>query len=96
MLIRLANLLPVPPALPGWQFGLGGVKADRREALGLRMFDEFGRELRYAARSFQKTPDFTATALLTLALCFGANLTIFAVIDAVLFARCRFRRPTGL
>ena len=31
-----------------------------------------------------KSPGFTATALLTLAICLGANLTIFAVIDSVL------------
>ncbi|HEV2500896.1 MAG TPA: ADOP family duplicated permease [Terriglobia bacterium] len=64
--------------------GVNCVKAECREALGLRIFDELGREIRHAARLFQKTPGFTATALLTLALCFGANLTIFAVIDAVL------------
>jgi putative ABC transport system permease protein len=36
-----------------------------------------------ALRGFRRTPAFTATALLTLALCLGANLTIFAVLDAV-------------
>ena len=40
--------------------------------------------LRYAARLLRKTPGFTATALLTLAICLGANLTIFAVIDSIL------------
>ncbi|MGH9405605.1 MAG: ABC transporter permease, partial [Terriglobia bacterium] len=76
--------------------GLTSVKADCREALGLRMFDEFGREIRYAARLFRKTPGFTATALLTLALCFGANLTIFAVIDAVLLRSLPFPQADRL
>ncbi len=60
------------------------VKADCREAFGVHLFDELRRELTYAARFLRKTPGFTATALLTLAVCFGANLTIFAVIDSVL------------
>jgi predicted permease len=60
------------------------IKADCRKAFGLHLFDEFRRELNYATRLLRKTPGFTATALLTLAVCLGANLTIFAVIDSVL------------
>jgi len=39
--------------------------------------------IKYALRQLLKTPGFTATALATLALCIAANLTIFAVVDAV-------------
>jgi len=46
----------------------------------VHFFDEFRRQLSYAP-DCSKDPAFTATALLTLAVCFGANLTIFAVID---------------
>ena len=42
------------------------------------------RQLRHAARLLRKTPGFTATALVTLAVCLGANLTIFAVVDSIL------------
>ena len=67
------------------EFGsLDAVKEDCRQARGLRLFDELRRELRHAARLLRKAPGFTATALGTLALCLGANLTIFAVVDAVL------------
>lgn len=64
--------------------GLDTVKGDCRGARGLHPFDELARQLRYSARLLRKSPAFTATALLTLALCLGANLTIFAVIDAIL------------
>jgi predicted permease len=63
---------------------LTNVKSDCREAFGVHLFDEFRRELSYAVRLLRKTPGFTATALLTLSVCLGANLTIFAVIDSVL------------
>src|SRR5277367_798345 len=64
--------------------GLNSIEADCREARGLHLFDELGRQLRYAWRLLRKTPGFTITALLTLAVCLGANLTIFAVINSVL------------
>src|SRR5438309_3024201 len=67
------------------EFGsLESAKGDCREERGLHLFDAFRRELSYAVRLLRKTPGFTATALLTLAVCLGANLTIFAVIDSVL------------
>jgi predicted permease len=67
------------------EFGpLDNLKEDCREASGLRLFDELHQQARYALRLMRKTPGFTATALLTLALCLGANLTIFAVVDSVL------------
>jgi predicted permease len=75
---------------------LTNVKGDCREAFGVHLFDEFRRELSYAARLLRKTPGFTATALLTLAVCFGANLTIFAVIDSVLLRPLPFPEPDRL
>lgn len=72
------------------------VKEDCREQRGLHLFDEFRRELNYAARLLRKTPGFTATALLTLAVCLGANLTIFAVIDSVLLRPLPFPAPDRL
>ena len=63
---------------------LNTVKGECREARGLHIMDELHRQLSYAARSLRKARGFTVTALLTLAVCIGANLTIFAVIDSVL------------
>jgi predicted permease len=72
------------------------IKADCREAFGVHLFDELRRQLSYAARLLRKAPGFTVTALLTLAVCFGANLTIFAVIDSVLLRPLPFPEPDRL
>jgi len=72
------------------------IKKDCRESFGLHLFDELRRELSYAARLLRKTPGFTITALLTLAVCLGANLTIFAVIDSVLLRPLPFPQSSRL
>jgi predicted permease len=41
-------------------------------------------DLRYAFRQLRKSPAFTVTALATIALCLGANLAIFAVINSII------------
>jgi len=52
--------------------------------LVLVSLDGLRQQLRHSLRLMRKSPGFTATALATLALCLGANLTIFAVVDAIL------------
>jgi predicted permease len=76
--------------------GLNSTQEECREARGLQPFDELRRQLRHAGRTLRKTPRFTATALLTLAVCIGANLTIFAVVDAILLRPLPFPAPDRL
>ena len=42
------------------------------------------RDFKYAVLSLLKAPGFTAIAILTLALCIGANSAIFSVVQAIL------------
>src|ERR1700704_3191151 len=51
---------------------------------------------RFAARQLRKAPVFTVAALATVAICLGANLAIFAVIDSVLLRPLPFPQPDRL
>lgn len=50
----------------------------------------------YAVRSFRKSPGFTLAAVATLALGFGANTVIYAVVNAVVFQPLPFPNPDRL
>jgi predicted permease len=53
-------------------------------------------DLKFALRQLLKNPGFTAIAVVTLAICLGANLAIFGVIDSVLFKSLPFAQPDRL
>src|SRR6266849_716189 len=53
-------------------------------------------DLKFAFRQLLKDPGFTIVAVLTLGLCLGANLAIFAVVDSVLLRPLPFPEPGRL
>jgi predicted permease len=57
---------------------------------------DLGQDLRYAARSFRRSPGFTALVVLSLGLGIGANAAIFSLLDAVLLRAVPVPEPDSL
>src|SRR5271169_5999802 len=59
------------------------VEQDSRDVWRWPSLESFFADVRYALRTLRKSPGFTATAIVTLALGIGANTAIFMLLDAV-------------
>ena len=66
-----------------------------RHSLGLRWFDDFIADLRYATRILRKNLAFAAIAVGSLALAIGANTAIFSVANEALYERLASRMPSN-
>jgi predicted permease len=83
------SLLDGEPLWSRWSAGRRDVPAGERAGGVIARLHGWltaglGRDLRTGIRLFVKEPGVSATVLLTLAVCLGANAAIFSVVDAVL------------
>src|SRR5258707_13490322 len=77
----------------------GGVEQVQEQARGIRevwFFEELLQDLRYGLRMMRKTPVFSATAILSLALGIGANTALFSVAYGVLLRSLPVKDPNNL
>jgi predicted permease len=76
--------------------GIAQAQEEVRDTWYRQRFDNLTRDLRYSWRTLWRTPGFTATAVLSLALGIGANAAIFSLFDQVLLRRLPVPDPDRL
>ena len=76
--------------------GVAQTKEVYRQVRSFTWLEDVWRDLRYTLRTLRRSPTYTTTAAVTLALAIGANTTMFSVLNAVLLRPLPYRAPEQL
>ena len=68
------------------------LREEARDAWGLTWLDDFAQDMRFAVRTLGRSPGFTLTAIVTLALGIGVNSGMFSLVNGLLL-RPVYERP---
>src|SRR5579862_4205715 len=69
---------------------------ERRSARGMQWIEGCRQDVRYAARSFRKSPGFVLAVVATIALGLGLNTTFFTIFNAYVLRPLAVRDPYSL
>jgi predicted permease len=76
--------------------GLTQVQEEVRDVWLSRWLRDFAYDIRYSARSFRRSPSFTATTVLSLALGIGATTAIYSLVNQVVLQALPVHQPERL
>src|SRR3990172_457574 len=72
------------------------IREDIYEMNSIPILETLWRDARYAARILRRTPAFTLTVVLTLAIGIGANTAIYSVVDSLMLRPLPYPEPGRL
>ena len=77
---------------------LGGIDQTREHVSQVRttFLDSLAQDVRFAVRSFRRTPGFAAVVILTMAVAIGASIAVFSVVEATLLRPLPYEDPASL
>src|ERR1700692_4046810 len=75
------------------ELGIAQVREEVRDVWLTRWLRDFLYDLRFSVRSLLRSPSFTATTLLSLALGIGATTAIYSLVDPVILHALPVREP---
>jgi predicted permease len=78
------------------ELGIAQVREEVRDVWLTRWLHDFFYDLRFSARSFLRSPGFTAATLLSLALGIGATTAIYSLVDQLILHALPVRDPARL
>jgi predicted permease len=76
--------------------GLSQAREEHRDARGIGLIEDLGRDLRHGVRQLRRTPAFALAAVLCLALGIGATTAVYSLVNAILLRPLPFHDSDSL
>ena len=93
---KVGEGLTVEAARRAARMELGGVDQVKEQVHEMRtghLFETFVQDFRFGLRMLAKSPGFTLTVIVTLALSIGANTAVFSLVNALLLKNLPYPHP---